>query len=574
MLKYTDDKNTQIVLSLLKANGIRKVIASPGTTNLALVASMQYDSWFEMFSSVDERSAAYMACGMSIESNEPVVLTCTGATASRNYFPAITEAYYRKIPVLVIAGSHGEDYLGHLQPQAMDRTQHPIDTFVFSTTVKLKDSAWKANIETNKAILELNHQGGGPVLLTLESAANGTFSCDSLPKVRTVHRYLPDDIFPSIGEKRIAIFIGSHKRFNSATTILIEKFCEQYNALVFTDHTSGYYGKYKILSALSFSQKKLSDDIFRPDLLIHLGEISGEFYLKNKIQPKKTWRVSEDGEIKDLFMNLSNVFQMKESSFFERYVDTSKGIHELEYYRTAESIYNKIVLSIPELPFSNIWIARYLHNLLPAQSYLHFGILNSLRAWNFFYLPETIVSDCNVGGFGIDGTLSTLIGASLVNKDKIYYAILGDLSFFYDINSLGNRHIGNNIRILLINNGCGTEFRNVDHPASKWGDQADLFMAAGGHFGNKSAEIVRHYAQDLGFSYISASSKKEFEQKKDIFLSQKTARSIIFEVFTNSENESKALCLVRETVIDEKKESSLFEKGKAAVQQIVEKIIK
>lgn len=106
-MNYTNDKSTQIVLSLLKEHGIRKVIVSPGTTNIALVASMQCDPWFEMYSCVDERSAAYMACGLASESGEPVVITCTEATASRNYFPGLTEAHYRKLPILAITGSHG-----------------------------------------------------------------------------------------------------------------------------------------------------------------------------------------------------------------------------------------------------------------------------------------------------------------------------------------------------------------------------------------------------------------------------------------------------------------------------------
>ena len=90
---YTKERNVQIVLSLLKAHGIRKVIASPGSTNIAVVGSMEHDSFFEIYSCVDERSAAYMACGLSAESGEPVVLSCTGATASRNYYPGLTEAY-------------------------------------------------------------------------------------------------------------------------------------------------------------------------------------------------------------------------------------------------------------------------------------------------------------------------------------------------------------------------------------------------------------------------------------------------------------------------------------------------
>ena len=102
---YSSEKNVQILVSLLKQNGIRKIIASPGTTNHTFLGSVQNDSFFEIFSSVDERSAAYMACGMVQESEEVVVLSCTGATASRNYMPGLTEAFYNKLPILAITCS-------------------------------------------------------------------------------------------------------------------------------------------------------------------------------------------------------------------------------------------------------------------------------------------------------------------------------------------------------------------------------------------------------------------------------------------------------------------------------------
>ena len=104
-LYYTDERNVQIVIALLKAHGIHRVIASPGTTNMTFVASIQNDSWFQIWSSVDERSAAYLACGMVAETGEPVVISCTGATASRNYMPGLTEAYYNKIPVIAITAT-------------------------------------------------------------------------------------------------------------------------------------------------------------------------------------------------------------------------------------------------------------------------------------------------------------------------------------------------------------------------------------------------------------------------------------------------------------------------------------
>ena len=119
---YTAARNTQIVLYLLKAHGIRKVIASPGTQNMSLVLSMQQDPFFEMYSAADERSAAYMACGLSAESGEPVVLSCTGATASRNYVPGLTEAFYRHLPVVAITSTQHITSVGHDIPQVIDRS--------------------------------------------------------------------------------------------------------------------------------------------------------------------------------------------------------------------------------------------------------------------------------------------------------------------------------------------------------------------------------------------------------------------------------------------------------------------
>ena len=119
---YTSERHVLILLALLKAHGIRKVIASPGTTNIALVASMQQDPYFQMYSAADERSAAYMACGLAAESGEPVVLSCTGATASRNYLPGLTEAYYRKLPILAVTSTQSIGNVGQHIAQVIDRS--------------------------------------------------------------------------------------------------------------------------------------------------------------------------------------------------------------------------------------------------------------------------------------------------------------------------------------------------------------------------------------------------------------------------------------------------------------------
>ena len=147
--------------------------------------------------------------------------------------------------------------------------------------------------------------------------------------------------------------------------------------------------------------------------------------------------------------------------------------------------------------------------------------------------------------------MSTLIGASLVNPEKLCFAIVGDLAFFYDMNVLGNRHVGNNVRIMLINNGRGTEFHNFDHFATQFGPDSDLYMAAAGHFGNKSPDLVKHYARDLGYEYMSASNKEEFLALVDSFFSpQAKEKPVVFEVFTDSDDESNAIRSLRNALTD------------------------
>lgn len=548
---YTDERAVQIIISLLKANGIKKIVASPGTTNITFVGSVQQDPWFEIYSSVDERSAAYIACGLSAEIGEPVVLTCTGATASRNYYSGLTEAFYRKLPVLAITSHQGNDRLGHLVPQNLDRRNLPYDIVKLTVEVPFvtnEREEFQATIEANKAILELTRNGGGPVHINLFTRYSKNFTVQELPQARVIRRYFKGDSLPSLEGKKIAIFVGSHAKFSDNLKLSIENFCSTYDSVILCDHTSGYYGKYRAQMSLPFSQKQFRSTNSQVDLCIHIGEISGSEGLEPSF--REVWRVSEDGEIRDTYRKLTNVFQMHEADFFSYYAPTAGVKHS--FIDSCNSDYDIVYKSIGDLPFCNIWVAKTLSNKLPTPSVLHLGILNSLRSWNFFKLPEGIETNCNVGGFGIDGDISSLLGASFAHPDKLYFAALGDLAFFYDMNVLGNRHLGSNVRILLINNGCGSEFKLYSHPCYAFGDDANKYMAAAGHFGKKSPLLVKHFAEDLGFEYITASSKEEFESNVDKFINPNIENPILFEVFTNYSDESDALSAIKNAYVDSK----------------------
>lgn len=544
---YANEKNILILVALLKAHGIKRIIASPGTTNLAFVASLQCDSFFEMYSCVDERSAAYMAVGMAEESQEPVVITCTGATASRNYLSALTEAYYRKLPILVVTGTKDVNKAGQLHEQFIDRSIAQKDVLVSSylfPSVHYGGDAVTCEIRGNQAINDLTKNGGGPVHINLTTEYTRDFSVTELPKVRVIKRIGYDNIdqAPEMPIGRIGVFVGSHATFSEELTSAIDRFCSSRNAVVFCDHTSGYYGKYKLNHSLVAIQSNYISDLCDLDLCIHIGEVSGEYgCLSDKLKKRTVWRVNMDGEIRDLFGRMTYVFELTETDFFNYYSCEPETNDNDSFLTACRKEYDDILSNAKSIPFSNVWIASQLAHRLPKGSTIHLGILNSLRTWNMFRFPDDVSSFCNVGGFGIDGCLSSLLGASMVHPDKLYFGVLGDLSFFYDMNSLGNRHVGNNVRLLVVNNGKGTEFRNFYHIGSMFGEDADKYIAAGGHFGNKSNHLLKHYAEDLGYRYMSASNKEEFNQLVDSFVNPTIKESIIFEVFTKNEDESNAI---------------------------------
>lgn len=569
---YTTERHYQIVIYLLKQYGIRRVIASPGTTNISLVASMQQDPYFEMYSAADERSAAYMACGMAGETGEPVVLSCTGATASRNYLPGLTEAYYRKLPVLAVTSTNSIPRAGHLLPQCIDRSQIQKDVAKVSVHLRPIHTVEDENMVTllaNKAINALFFEGGGPVHINIESGMCNDFSAKQLPSARVIRKYDSNGQLPALPNGRTAVFVGAHKPFTAEETAAIDQFCAENDAVVFCDHTSGYKGKYRFLCALIGSQSDYKGQIFNASLVIHIGEVSGNYpCLKIIRKAKEVWRVGEDGEMRDFGNHLTSIFCMPELLFFRHYL-RNNGAEKRDYLNMCLKENEPIASSIPNnMPFSNIWIAHQMAPHIPQGATLHMGILHSLRSWNLFELHSSVTTSCNVGGFGIDGCVSTLIGASLTHPEKLYFGIFGDLALFYDMNVLLNRHVGNNLRILLVNNGKGTEFRNYSHLAHVIGDAADDFVAAAGHYGNKSEKLVRHYAEDAGFTYLHAHDKEGFLAQYEQFIAPTISKSILFEVFTDSKDESDALFMINHLVDPDLKERAI-NVAKSAIKNVL-----
>ena len=558
------------MLSLLKAHNIKHIVINPGTTNMPIIRGVQNDPFFTCYSVVDERSAMYFAIGLYLELGVPIATTCTSAQATRNYIPGLTEAFYKHIPILAITTSKHPKYTGQEYLQGPDQTSLPVDavkkTFALPYVANHIDELHCVRV-ANEAILELTHRTSGPVQLNIHmiDSEASMYTYPKLPEVRVIKRYMVWDEWDVLFEKenkKIMIVIGEHRPFSKKQIESLTSFVETHNAFIYVNHLSNYHGRYAVSANLALScmdNKEFISD-YKPDILITIGGQTGDYPIFGKLSDGgersfEHWRISESGSIVDTYDKLTKVFECPFEVFFNRLKGDTPVQHT--YFEEWEKMTQNV--SIPEdLSFSNAYLAQQLHKSIPENSYLNLAILNSLRNWSFFAFDSSITCYSNVAAFGIDGCMSVLLGQS-VASDTLSFMVIGDLSFFYDMNSLGIRHLKNNIRILLINNNCGAEFKLYSHPAYQFGKEGDPFIAAVGH--NSDA---KGWIEANNFKYLSAKNKDEFLKNKDEFL-QDSDRSIVFEVFTTPEDESMALKMI----IDSNRRATLRSKIRDKIQPLI-----
>ena len=535
---YTIQENVRVVISLLKQYGIRYIVVSPGGTNIPISQAVQDDPFFKCYSIPDERSAMYFAIGIYLQTGEIVATSCTSAQATRNYVPGLTEAFYKHTPVLAITTSKLERFQYQDYMQAPDQCSLPVDSVKRSFDLPpITDENTRRQVYHNakEAILELTHRSPGPIQLNIRivDTQQGKFEDVELPKVRFLKRYMAWDEWNDVdlNNKKILIVVGEHRPFTDRQQKALDDFCEYHNAVVYVNHLSNYKGDYSIAANLLVSCGGLS--ILKPDILITVGGQTGDYSIYNALQTignVEHWRVSEDGAYVDTYGHLTRIFECPDYYFFEK-LDNSKG-SDHSYFNEWEQLASTINYDV-ELPFSNTYVAQQLHNNIPHDSIMNFAILNSLRSWSYFPLAAGIQGYANVAAFGIDGCNSMLFGESM-NTDKLCFIVTGDLAFFYDMNVLGIRHLKNNIRVLLINNGGGAEFK-IMTGAWKENPHVERYISANGHYGS-----TKGWAENCGFKYLTVSNKDEFTEVSSQFLDY-SEQPVVLEVFTKEDDDALAV---------------------------------
>lgn len=559
---YTIQENVRIVVSLLKQYHIKYLVLNPGGTNIPLVHAVQNDPFFTCYSIPDERSAMYFAIGLYLQTGEIIATSCTSAQATRNYIPGLTEAFYKHAPILAITTSKLERFQYQDYMQAPDQCSLPKDavkkTFDLPPVTD-ENTRVQCYHNAKEAILELTHRNPGPVQLNIRivDKQQGKFEDVALPSVRHLKRYMAWDQWEDVdlNDKKILIVIGEHRPFSDRQQNAIDLFCRSHNAAVYVNHLSNFSGEYSIQANLLVSSGGLK--LLQPDILITIGGQTGDYPIYTALcglSEAEHWRVAEDGHYVDTYNRLTKIFECPDFYFFERLKGEADDNHD--YYEAWKALNDTMNYDV-EVPLSNLYVAQQLYNQIPEGSVMNFAILNSLRCWSFFPLKSSIKCYANVAAFGIDGCNSMLIGESM-NTDNLSFIVTGDLAFFYDMNALGIRHIKNNVRVLLINNNGGAEFKLM---TSSWEEPVSVekYVSACGHNGS-----AKGWAENCGFLYLTASTKEELNEVKDAFLTP-CEKPILLEVFTNNVDER----IADESIISSNRIANNSDKLKRLVTSVI-----
>ena len=533
---YSRIKNTQILIALLKKHGIKHIVLSAGQSNYSIVHSVETDSFFKCYSVVDERSAAFFAIGLAQQLNEPVAISCTASTACNNYLSAVTEAYYQGIPLLVLTSSRDIRNIDQLELLMIHQENVFRDVTRFEVQLpKVCDRRDFRQCErmVNEALLELDHRGKGPVHIDVPSYGEPLITdVEELPIVNAIYRHYVDELASfreTLKKKNKIMLVCGQLKYDEKTQEQIDLFSKKYNCVVACEQMANLNQVEKTINMNPvFSRLGNPAPVLIPEVVItagrHIMDLSW-----NKLRHKGVihWYVDESGKPVDPIEALTDVFECSLYEFL-RYMNEEECSNNNEFYNNWKNAKENIVIP-QEVPLCHIFAIENLIKKLPEEGIIHYSIFNSIRIAQYFDLPKGFTSYANLGALGIDGCLSTFLGQSTAT-DKEAFLIIGDLSFFYDMNAMRIRHIKNNVHILLLNNSGGAEF----YQNNGWYKEIDLHTAA------KHSQKAQGWAEECGFEYLSASSKEEYLDKVEYFAA-KHDKPIILEVFTNLNDDMYAM---------------------------------
>lgn len=568
-MNYSKIPLAQTVVTLCKTHNIRHIIISPGSRNAPLTISFTHDDFFKCYSIVDERCAAFFAMGIAQQTNEPTAVVCTSGSALLNYFPAVSEAFYSRIPLVVISadrpkclvsigdgqtikqknvyGSHVFKSvnlkldLRNLQPKTLDKNTSVLknlkkEDYLLSQQKIQSKNENKIHKALNAAIIN-----SGPVHINVpfdeplyDRVEALTISPKPFKLVNSV-AYISDKVLEECRDiwnkaNRKLILVGVLPP-NSISQKWLDALAKDDSVIILTETTSNLHhedifpGIDKLISPFE------GDDFvkFQPEVLLTFGGLIVSKRIKKFLRqynPKTHWHV-DLYNANDTFFVLDKHIKLEPNAFLEKLILPSKTIvsnYKPSWLKVRAHRRKRHDAYLEEIPYSDFTVFDSLLKSLPEKSQLQIGNSSAIRYAQLFQVREDITVFCNRGTSGIDGSTSTAIGAATASKERVTF-ITGDLSFFYDSNALWNNYIPKNFRVIVLNNGGGGIFRIL--PGHKNTENFDTY------FETKHQLNASQLCQMFGFEYLAVENQKDLDSELNNFYEDSKQPKLI-EVFTPS----------------------------------------
>jgi 2-succinyl-5-enolpyruvyl-6-hydroxy-3-cyclohexene-1-carboxylate synthase len=552
----SDKEMVQLLVEQCVSHGVKHVVCSPGSRNAPLVIAFDEHPEIECLVIHDERSAAFFALGITQQTNAPVAIVCTSGSAPLNYYPAVAEAYYQELPLIVITADRPMEWTDQGDGQTIRQREvfqnHVRYSCNFTESTHHPDERWYIERETAIAFSMANGQWKGPVHfnVALREPLYETQNVPSRFETRSIEMvnvgFAPDDatlnlLLEGMSTTKKLVLVGQLPPDQSLLHEL-SLFAGDSSVAVLVENTSNLVDQKFIHCIDRALNTILPEQIeeYRPELLITLGGAVVSKRVKNFLRnhkPMMHWKVGFSFPYMDTYQALSHSFQVSPHEFF-------RTLNKLVYERSKSNFagkwrqidqLNKHKASefLKSAPFSDLQIFHNALDVLPEGVHLHIGNSSVVRYCQLLDPIRSVTYWCNRGTSGIDGSTSTAVGAAFASPDQIHVLLTGDVSFFYDSNGLWNSYVGRNLRIILINNGGGGIFRIIPGPAQS--PKLEKYFEARHDF------TARGICDAYRLEYDFVTSNDNLESKLEKLFGEAVKGPCLLEVFTQDAENSQVL---------------------------------
>ncbi|MGJ3234896.1 2-succinyl-5-enolpyruvyl-6-hydroxy-3-cyclohexene-1-carboxylic-acid synthase [Marivirga sp.] len=528
--------------------GIEKAIISPGSRNAPLTLAFARHPKINCFSISDERSAAFIGMGMAQADRKPVAIICTSGSAALNYAPAVAEAYFQEIPLVVFTADRPPEWIDQWDGQTIRQEniygKHAKKSFNIAVDLSHTDAQWQTYRIINEAVLESKIGVQGPVHINIPfrepfyPEKDKSWSYDQNIKIiknisgdKKLNENQINELQTELQQKEKFAFVLGQEDYNEEFLKSLDQVSQELNIPIFADIISighGLKNAIHLPDSICMKMLKESKEEEIPDLIISFGKsiISKNLKLFLRKNVKAQWHVREyHAFIADPFQAITKQIEAEPSSFLQN-LNKSSPAEFLKLWKDknteAETKTNQFLSAQSYSEFSAL---QELMKNLPEDSHLHLANSLSVRYANFIGIKQDRIKIWgNRGTSGIDGSTSTAIGHAISHKDQNHFLITGDVAFFYDRNAFWHKYPYSNLKIILLNNQGGSIFRMIKGP----NQQAELEE----FFETEQKLDAKSLCSEYGIAHFSAFDAESFEIIKDKFM--KYPQSAILEIKTDA----------------------------------------